>query len=231
MSQHEPITAIFKKTKLVIFDLDGTIYDQKKLRKRLFITFLFNLLLLRITIKDLKIVKEFRIQREKHKGYASSSLVEDQYAWCTAKTHASIVRIRKTVEKMMYKMPLKFLNKTVYPNFISFVNALKASGHKIAIYSDYPAEEKLSALGVVADQTFCSTDKNISQLKPSEKGLIVICKSFQCDIENALFIGDREDTDGRSARMAGIQFLKVNCKEARKGTYYDNLIKTLENDR
>ena len=131
----------------------------------------------------------------------------------------------------MLQMPLKFLKNASYPNAISFIDLLKGSGFKIAVYSDYPVDDKLSALGIVADKTFFSTQENIAQFKPSEKGLITICKSFRCSVNQALYIGDREDTDGESARIAGMPFLKVNTKQARKGTFYGNLIKLLANGK
>ncbi len=225
----DSITTIFKNTQLIIFDLDGTLYDQRKLRAKLYFTFIFNLLILKIRPKDLEIVSEFRKQREKHKGYRSASLTEDQYNWCIEKIGVSAERIKKTIENLMFQMPLKFLKNALYPNVVLFINILKASGFKIAVYSDYPVEDKLSELGIVADKTFCSTQENIAQLKPSENGLMIICKSFQCNTKQALYIGDREDTDGESARLAGMPFFKVNTKEARKGTFYGNLIKLLVN--
>jgi len=227
----DSITTIFKNPQLIIFDLDGTLYDQKKLRAKLYFSFIMNLLILRIKPKDLKIVSEFRRQREKHKGYSSPTLHEDQYIWCVEKTRASAAKIKNTIEKMMLQMPLKFLKNVSYPNVISFINLSKASGFKIAVYSDYPVNDKLSALGIVADKTFCSTQENIAQFKPSENGLITICKSFRCSVKQALYIGDREDTDGESARIAGMPFLKVNTEQARKGTFYGNLIKLLENGK
>jgi len=226
----DSIINTFKNIQLVIFDLDGTIYDQKKLRMKLYVTFLLMFLIQRIKIIDLKIVMEFRKQREKHKGFGSASLDEDQYKWCADQTKQAVEKVKKTIDLLMFQTPLKHLKKAIYPNVISFINALRKNGFKVAVYSDYPVDEKLSAFGVKADKTFCSTNKNISQLKPTPKGLNLICQSFQCAIDKALFIGDREDTDGESARMAGMQFLKVETKQARKGTFYDNLIKLSKNE-
>ena len=83
--------------------------------------------------------------------------------------------------------------------------------------------------GISVDKTFYSTGNNILQLKPSKKALLEICKLFQCNIKHTLFIGDREDTDGESARMAGMQFLRVNIRLARKGVFYSNLTNLLNN--
>jgi HAD superfamily hydrolase (TIGR01549 family) len=100
-------------------------------------------------------------------------------------------------------------------------------GYKVAIYSDYPVDKKLAALGILADKTFCSTDKTINCLKPNKKGLLNICQDFDCDITETIYIGDRVDTDGESAKMAGIKFLKVNKSKARSGKFFKNLIQQI----
>ncbi len=225
------ISNSFKNIQLVIFDLDGTLYDQRKLRRRLYFLFIFNLFLGKINLLDLKIVAEFRRQREKHKGYSSPSLEEDQYSWCLEKTRVPVKKIRETIEKLMFNIPLGLLKKVLYPQTISFIDLLRKNEIKTAVYSDYPVTEKLLAIGIKADKTFCSTHRNIAQLKPSKKGPVEICKAFGCDTDKAIYIGDREDTDGESARMAGISFIKVHSNQARKGTFYGNLINLVKNDR
>jgi putative hydrolase of the HAD superfamily len=229
----QPLNSIsdsLKNIQLVVFDLDGTLYDQRKLRRRLYFLFLFNLFLGKIDIPDLRIVAEFRKQREKHKGCSSASLEEDQFGWCVEKTGMPVKKIKETVEKLMFNLPLRLLKKALYPNVVSFIDLLRQNAIKTAVYSDYPVVEKLSALGIKVDRTFCSTHKNIAQLKPSKKGLDTICEVFKCDTNKAVYIGDREDTDGESARMAGVSFIKVHSKQARKGIFYGNLINLVKND-
>lgn len=225
------ITTLFKNIQLVIFDLDGTLYDQRKLRLKLYLIFIIRLLFFRIRLHDLRIVSEFRKQREKHKGFSSASLDEDQYKWCAEKTGIPIEEIKKIIFNLMYHLPLNHLRNAAYPGINLFLTNLRQSGKKLAVYSDYPVDKKLAVLGITVDKTFCSTQKNIAQFKPSKKGALSICESFDCKPEHVLFIGDREDTDGESARMAGMHFLKVNTKKARKGTFYTNLNNQIENDR
>jgi HAD superfamily hydrolase (TIGR01549 family) len=109
-------------------------------------------------------------------------------------------------------------------------SALKEKKIATAIYSDYPVHEKLEALGIEADAEFCSTDKAILQLKPSGKAIDIICKNMRIPKHEAILIGDREDTDGESARAAKVAFLKVDPMQARKGRFYTNILQMINSN-
>ena len=210
--------------RLFIFDLDGTLYDQRKLRFRILLIFIIKLLTFKISFTDLKIISTFRKQRESHKGWSSLTLETDQFDWCSKKLGLPVDIVKNAIDKFMYELPLGFLKSTLYKDVDVFFNILKSKGYKIAIYSDYPVDEKLKALGLVADKAFCSTDQNISCLKPNKTALQTICQYFGCTNEEAICFGDRDDTDGESAIMAGIKFVKVDIAKARKGKFYKMLI-------
>jgi HAD superfamily hydrolase (TIGR01549 family) len=216
--------------RLFIFDLDGTLYDQRKLRRKLYFYLLLKLLLLEVRPLDLRIIASFRKERERHKGYASPALIEEQYNWCADRLHTSVARIKRTIEKYMFTDPLRFLPGVKYPCVHDLFKWLRENGKFIAVFSDYPVDKKMRALGLVADNYFCSTDKEIGQLKPSAKALQQICTRMNCSIDETLYIGDRDDTDGESARLAGMKYLIIDPHEAAKGNYYFNLIKLFTND-
>jgi HAD superfamily hydrolase (TIGR01549 family) len=213
--------------KLLIFDLDGTLYDQRCLRFKMLIALIIRLLTFRINIIDIRIISTFRKQRERHKGYSSLTLETDQLDWCSAKLGLPVSKIQHTIEELMYKLPLKYLKSTLYKGVHDFISILKDKGYSIAIYSDYPVDDKLEALGLIADKTFCSTDRNIGSLKPNNAALLTICQFFNCSTEDAIFFGDRDDTDGESARMADIKFVKIDISKARTGKYYELLTKQI----
>jgi FMN phosphatase YigB (HAD superfamily) len=210
--------------RLFIFDLDGTLYDQKKLRKTITLHLFIRFLTLRANLLDLKIIAAYRREREKRKSYASPTLDADQFDWCSSVLGIPALRARKTIEYWMYKFPLPYLLKAQFRGVAEFFKVLKEHGKTIVIYSDFPVEEKLKALGLTADKYFCATDREISQLKPSAKALEWICKTQDCIAEDAFYIGDRDDTDGESARQAGIPYLIIDPFLAGKGVYYPNLI-------
>jgi len=178
-------------------------------------------------LTDLKIISSFRKQRENHKGYSSQNLEADQYKWSSSELDLPVKRIQITIEEYIYNLPLKFIKSAVYKDVGEFISMLMNNDYKVAIYSDYPVDKKLAALGILADKTFCSTDKTINCLKPNKKGLLNICQYFDCDITETIYIGDRVDTDGESAKMAGIKFLKVDITKARNGKYFKKLLKQI----
>jgi HAD superfamily hydrolase (TIGR01549 family) len=213
-----------KDYRLFIFDLDGTLYDQKPLRRKITSTLIFRLITFRISLTELKIISEFRKQRELHKGFHSPTLITDQYEWCAKILKISPEKIRKVVEYYMYIFPLKFLKRYMYPGAEELISILKKEKHLIAVYSDYPVDEKLDAMGVTADYKMYSAHEPVCCMKPTKTGLLHICNQFNVAPEKAIYIGDRDDTDGQSARLAGIKFLLVEPVKARQGIFYKSIL-------
>ena len=215
---------------LFVFDLDGTLYSQSKLRKKLAIALIIKFFTFSLKRKEYKIISEFRKQREMHKSYSSPAIANEQYEWVVEKLRVPAETVAKTIEKWMGEFPLSYLQSCRYAGIDLLFSELRKKQKKIAVYSDYPVDEKLKALGLVADAVFCSTDKQISQLKPGKRGLNYICTQFNIAPEKTIFIGDRTDTDGESAQLAGIDFLKVDVDKASGGVFFVNLLKQLKSD-
>jgi FMN phosphatase YigB (HAD superfamily) len=222
-----PSSFSLQNFKLFIFDLDGTLYDQRKLRFRILIQLLIRFLCFKMSLKEFRIISSFRKQRENHKGYNSITLENDQFIWSSRELGIPVNKVQATIEKFMYKLPLKYIKDALYPDVVEFIEILKTRGYNIAIYSDYTVDEKIEALGLTADKTFCSTDDTIHCLKPDKKALLTICNYFDCETKDAIYFGDREDTDGESANRAGIKFIKIDIAKARKGKYFKVLMKQI----
>jgi HAD superfamily hydrolase (TIGR01549 family) len=210
--------------RLFIFDLDGTLYDQNKVRRAISLNLFLKLLTFRAGLLDLRIISTFRRERENHKSYASPTIEQDQFSWCASVLGISVERVRKSIGFWMYKFPLSYLIKARYPHVEEFFSILVQQGKKIIVYSDFQVDEKLKALGLDANRFFCATDPEILQLKPSGKALLRICQIQGCSVDEAIFIGDRDDTDGESAREAGMNYLIIDSTSAREGKYYQSLM-------
>jgi len=216
-----------RKYKLFIFDLDGTLYEQRKLRRKMTTCLILKLIFFQLSFTDLKIISVFRKQRELHKGAQSNNLESDQYKWCANVSGIPEERIKKVVERYMYNFPLKYLEKYTYPGVKPVFKFLNKNNYKIAVYSDFPIEEKLAAMNLKAHMTLYSTHASVGHFKPNKSGLLKICQTLGVPVEEAIFIGDRDDTDGESARMAGMSFLLVNINEARKGIFYKKFLNVI----
>jgi FMN phosphatase YigB (HAD superfamily) len=209
---------------LFIFDLDGTLYDQHRLRNIMVAELFFRWITCRVSFRELRIITSFRKMRELNLGYASPRVYEDQFTWSAEALDIPFEEVKKVVEHWMLSYPLKHLRKSRYPGVKSFFGLLREQNKKIAVFSDFPVDKKLAELHLSVDKTYCSTEYHIAQLKPTKKGIELICRDFKCPLEKAVFFGDRMDTDGETARLAGVQFIQVDVKLARRGKFYRRLI-------
>ena len=168
----------WKTIGLVIFDVDGTLYNQSQFRKKMLRTLLLYFLIHPWKIYDLKILSDFRFMRELHEGEEVHDLEKEQYCWSADKSGVSSSRVIRVVEKWIFQEPLNFLSDFIFDGVLEFVKTLEQYGIKIAFYSDYPADKKLQVLGIRSYPSFSSTDSEINTLKPHPKGINMIMNFF-----------------------------------------------------
>lgn len=206
---------------LIIFDVDGTLYDQSKLRKKMFFALISYYLVRPWKYNDLLILYYFRKEREAHAGTEVENLEEAQYEWCAKKVDASMAEIRRVVEQWMFKFPNRYLAACSYPGLSSFFTALKKYQIATAVYSDYDAAEKLKHMNIEVDLTLSSTHPAVNALKPLPNGLNYILSEMKVkDKRNCLFIGDRSELDGSCADAAGVPFLLISKENV---SFYEDL--------
>ncbi|MEQ7799521.1 HAD family hydrolase [Pedobacter sp. ASV1-7] len=212
---------------LVIFDVDGTLYDQKKLRNNMMLALFFHYCIRPWRYKDLLILYHFRKEREKRHGYQSDNLQTEQYLWVLPKVNVSLYRIKKVVDYWIFSYPNKLLNACVYPGLKQFLAELKKNNIRTAIYSDYESEQKLRNMNITVDLIVSSTDVNINAFKPNPIGLNYIIAKLKIKNSNCLFIGDRNELDGECALRAEIPFFLINDDNTNKQPFkvlYDQLL-------
>lgn len=217
------------KIKLVIFDVDGTLYNQKKLRFLMVLELFFYYLLRPHKYYELKVLWIFRREREKHAMEQSINIRENQYKWCQEKVEQPIEDIKRIIQKWIFEKPLKYLPYCSYKNAQELITELKRIGILTSVYSDYRAEKKLVSMGIQVDYTFSAEQEQIDVLKPNPKGLNYISTYLQIKKQDILFIGDRLELDGECAKQAGIDYIIVNRKNV--NLVYNELIDELRKSR
>lgn len=225
MNQGSPID--WDTIKVVIFDVDGTLYTQSRLRKRMAYALLAHYSVRPWQLQDMMILRHFRAEREKRTGDAGGDLENAQYAWCARKGNYSLDRVKRVVNQWMFTFPNQYLATCTYPGTQSFFAKLRSMNIKVAIYSDYKAHDKLEAMGLKADLIVSSTDPEIDRLKPDPKGLLYIANKFGVVPQECLFIGDRQELDGECAINANMPYLIVDKKPSDSFDFYQRLEKTL----
>lgn len=203
--------------KIVIFDLDGTLYYQKPFRIRMFRWLLGYAITHPSAVKDMLIIKKYRSVREEWEKYDTAlegdceqSLDDRQYAYVAEKMNVMPDRVKRAVTFFMLEAPLKLLRLYRDDVLAQMIEELHDNQKTVVIYSDYPVENKLNALGIQSDACYTSADSRIGCMKPDPKGINVILKDMGCANTEAVMIGDRYEKDGMAARQNDVDYIIVS---------------------
>lgn len=195
------------RPKAVIFDVDGTLYDQRKLRLCMVREMFMCVLRQPGRMAELRILWRFRSMREKHAAEAAADLESRQYVWAAQAAGVSPEKVRGVVKEWMFERPLAHLRSCRYPGAAALFSQLQRQGIPIGVFSDYPAMDKLRALGLRAQVIVSATCAEVNRLKPDPAGLLVAAAKLGAPAPECLFIGDQEAKDGACARRAGMPCL------------------------
>ena len=136
--------------RLVAFDVDGTLYSQPRLRLRIAREMLIDAVI-RQSLEAVTIVRAYRQIRERMAerevaDYEGTLILE------TARAARQLPeRVRGIVDEWIERRPLRHLEACRYPGVFELFAGLRRNGKVIGIFSDYPAQAKLDALGLRAD--------------------------------------------------------------------------------
>jgi len=220
----------WSKIDLVVFDVDGTLYDQRRLRMKMLTLLLLQAMRSR-SLRVPMVLREFRRFREDLGDDAAEGFLERQYELTAARCGCSAEDVRALALEWIEQRPLTHLGACVYPGVRELFDALATSGRRIAAFSDYPAVDKLEALGLKCDLVVSSTDDDVGRLKPDPAGLRKILERFGAKADRSVMIGDRFDRDWEAARRAGVSALIRSRKPSAKAptfrTYTDEVFQPL----
>ena len=201
----------WKDIDLVVFDVDGTLYDQKRLRLVMLRRLLAASWKSR-SLDTLQTLRTFRHVRESLGDHPEPDFMHLQYARTASRHHKTEEEVRVLTSEWMERQPLPFLAGCRYPHLDFLFAGLRSAGKQIAVFSDYPATDKLAALGLQAAPVVCATDADIARLKPDPFGLLAILQRTGTPAQRTLMVGDRVDRDGIAARRAGVRALIRSSK-------------------
>lgn len=192
------------KYKAVVFDLDGTLYNQTKLRLNMAMRLGIYYVCHFWKAKELFVLKYFREVRDKWEDNDAKL-----YEYIADKKNVSPEYVKRVVMKWIYDNPLDLLIKCRNEELYSYISSLKNAGIPVIIFSDYPIEDKIKALQIEPDGMYCPGDERNIELKPSPMGLNLILNDLALAPSGILMVGDRDIKDGESARRAGIDYYIV----------------------
>jgi FMN phosphatase YigB (HAD superfamily) len=202
MKSREELKQTFSHAKVIIFDVDGTLYSSWKLKILLAPALFWGVIL---NSRILSVIRCFRKSREDRAGQEITGLVEGQYLWPAQELGVPVTTVKEIVFKWMKNIPLLYLPFAKYAGLENFIGFCREQQKSIVFYSDYPLIEKIKVLGISEPyRTFCAEDNNIEALKPNSKGLRVIMKELNLGFGEGLMIGDRWDRDEEAAKAVGM---------------------------
>lgn len=208
-SAEEKFSAVLGQVRGVILDLDGTLYNQKKLRVRMALELMRHCLFRPWLIREVLILFHFRRIRESLAEAGQSDVSRQQFLLTARKCHCGPEEVLDVVDDWLYRRPLRHLARYRYPLVDSLLSFLSGRQIMIAVLSDHPAETKLKALQVEGVFSCSSQDPSIDKLKPDPAGVLHICSHWGIAPSQCLVIGDRDDRDGEAARRAGAWYVVV----------------------
>jgi FMN phosphatase YigB (HAD superfamily) len=191
---------------LVVFDMDGTLYDQRRLRLRMAHELLLHALAT-ISMRELRVLSAYRRLRERLAEKEVYDIDRLLVAQTARRCGIAEEVVRAVVMEWMEHRPLPHLPACRYEGLPELFRLLRARGKRIAILSDYPAQAKLQACGLAADIVVCSSDAAVGVLKPHPRGLQHVMALAAVAPAATLMLGDRPDRDGQAARRSGVQAL------------------------
>ena len=213
-----PLAAALRDRRLVVFDVDGTLYDQSRLRRAMAARLLLHLARSG-RVATLRALAAYRRAREASAGAERTAFEAEAIAQAAQAGGMTEGQARDVVAEWMHRRPLPLLARCRYDDVAELFAALRGRGTRIGILSDYPAAEKLAALGLDADAIAHAGELGIDRQKPDPSGLRRLMEKVGADPAGTILIGDRDDRDGEAGRRAGVDVLIRADRPAAAGTF------------
>lgn len=196
----------------MLFDVDGTLYHQAPLR--LCMGLELAALPLRSSPASARrtwsAISAYRRAQEdlRDLGVAETPLARLQLERAAERVGMEVDEVEAAVSEWIFRRPLRYLRFRRFrrAGIESLLDALAARGIPAGVFSDYPAREKLEALGL-SDRislVACATDAEINAFKPDPRGFAWSCERWGLEPSRVLYVGDRVEVDARGAANAGM---------------------------
>jgi len=190
--------------KAVSFDLDGTLYPNYRLYRRL-IPFL---------LRHPFFYTAFTMVRNKlHNPQwtetalaPGSSFYDEQAALMAEILHQKQTPVREKAERVIYSRWEKlFSGVKPFPFVRETLSAFRNAGLRLAVLSDFPPGRKISFLGLDGFFEVVLSTEETGRLKPSGVPFAALAKALNLEARDILYVGNNPRYDAAGARLAGMK--------------------------
>jgi len=213
---HHSLLRLLGSIKGIIFDFDGTLFDNARIPFRLIAAWPFDMLR----------IWEERLIRKRFTGCDYSSPEEYYNAFFAALGNVCLrppQKIRDWYFNHYMPRMVRVMKKyyQIRPGARELFRQLadSSSAPRAAVYSDYPLlKERMEALGLSPGSSIPLYDpESFGAQKPAVRPFREIAADMGAAPEEVLVIGDREETDGLGAFRSGMHFF---CLETGRRRYF-----------
>ena len=199
----------------VLLDVDGTLYRQAPLRAAMALELGVSPLrgMPGSALTTWRVLKVFRQVREELRsaGRTASPLEDLQYDAAAERAGVDASLVRDTVREWILTRPLRYLGVCRRPAVEEALQSLVRERIPVGVFSDYPADAKLDALGIsrFVSLRLSATDESINAFKPHPRGFLAACEHWGVSPDRVVYVGDRPDVDAEGAAAAGMPCLII----------------------
>lgn len=195
------------------FDIDGTLYAESKLYRKLFFKAIPRLRLLyafnsvRHDIRSLLKSEEYRSKNIKsiddfhhfQAGLVAKRVGKDQGL------------VHKEIESFFYKAALEpFSDIPLYKGVKELLVNMKNRGLLLGALSDFPCDEKIRLMGLDSIFDVVMTSEETGFVKPDPASFALFAKRMGVDPGKILFVGNSERYDVAGSIGAGMRAAKIS---------------------
>ena len=194
------------KTKAVIFDLDGTLYDNSSLPRHIVMNSLFHM----------RMLYAERLCRHHMSGRyygGKGATYHELFRRMALTTGKSEDKVQEWYWGVFMPLQVKMLKRHFHakPWVSETLDKLHEQGIKVVCFSEYSfIREKLNAIGISPDKFDYLIDApTAGGCKPCRKAFMYVSAKIDVHPSEIIMVGDREDTDGAGAEACNMQFRLV----------------------
>ena len=192
-----------QEIRAVAFDLDGTLYPNYSLNKKL-IPFI---------LKELPFMTAFGRARSiirKEQEISPVFPVDDFYQYqaliISKILRAPVKTVKDKIERLIYRGWEPFFKEIdLFPHAEQCLAALKNEGYKLGLLSDFPPETKLEYLGIGGNWDAVVCSECTGALKPHERPFMELASAMRVPLEEILYVGNSLRYDVAGAHRIGMK--------------------------